>query len=178
MSLVVSPSFTFLTEVQRVQMPAKQASGRLSSSANQIGGRDPSGSTEKLVNGTTQRLSTPSQRRPPSAWLADTYRRRDDRASGRICPTLRPRGETPCGHGLRVIVPVGAPDVPESPSPTTRAGKIRRRRIEWARNSHELLLIGTRGKITPPAPGAQFRASTFAAPRGRTPRSPRCSLIW
>jgi hypothetical protein len=46
-------------------MPAKQASGRLSS-ANQIGGFRPSGSasfSEKLVNGTTQRLSGPSQRR-------------------------------------------------------------------------------------------------------------------
>ena len=47
-------------------MPAKNASGRLSSSANQTGGREPSGSTsfsEKLVNGTTHRLSTPSHRR-------------------------------------------------------------------------------------------------------------------
>ena len=38
--LVVSPSFTFRTDVQRVQMPAKNASGRLSSNANQTGGRD------------------------------------------------------------------------------------------------------------------------------------------
>jgi hypothetical protein len=47
-------------------MPAKQANGRLSFSANQIGGLDPSGCkafSEKLVNGTTHRLSTPSQRR-------------------------------------------------------------------------------------------------------------------
>ena len=65
-SLVVSPSLTFLTDVQRVQIPAKKASGRLSSSANQTGGREPSGRTsfsENEVNGTTQRLSTPSQRR-------------------------------------------------------------------------------------------------------------------
>jgi hypothetical protein len=57
---------TFRTEVQRVQMPAKKARGRVSLRANQIGGRDPLGSTsfsEKLVNGTRQRLSTPSQRR-------------------------------------------------------------------------------------------------------------------
>jgi len=36
MSLVVSPSLTFRTDVQLVQMPAKQARGRPSSSANQI----------------------------------------------------------------------------------------------------------------------------------------------
>src|SRR5471032_1587064 len=64
-SFVVSPSFIFRTEVQRVQMPAKNASGRLSSKANHKGGREPSGRTsfsEKLVKGTMQRLSTPSQR--------------------------------------------------------------------------------------------------------------------
>src|SRR4029077_2621886 len=66
MSLVVSPSFTFRTEVQRVQMPAKKANGRVSSKANQTAGREPSGRTlfsEKLVQGTTQRFSNPSQRR-------------------------------------------------------------------------------------------------------------------
>src|SRR3954470_24882799 len=65
-SLVVSPSLTLRTDVQRVQMPAKKASGRSSLKANQTGGRLPSGSTsfsEKLVNGTTQRFSGPSQRR-------------------------------------------------------------------------------------------------------------------
>ena len=65
-SFVVSPSLTLRTDVQRVQMPAKKASGRLSSSANHTGGREPSGKTSfsaKLVNGTTQRLSTPSHRR-------------------------------------------------------------------------------------------------------------------
>jgi hypothetical protein len=36
MSFVVSPSLTFRTDVQLVQMPAKQARGRVSSSANQI----------------------------------------------------------------------------------------------------------------------------------------------
>ena len=54
MSFVVSPSFTFRTEVQRVQMPAKKASGRVSSKANQTGGCVPSGSasfSEKLVRG-------------------------------------------------------------------------------------------------------------------------------
>jgi hypothetical protein len=52
MSFVVSPSFSFRTEVQRVQIPAKKASGRISSKANQTVGREPSGSTsfsEKLV---------------------------------------------------------------------------------------------------------------------------------
>jgi len=47
-------------------MPAKKASGRVWSSANQTGGRVPSGSfsfSAKLVNGTTQRCSIPSQRR-------------------------------------------------------------------------------------------------------------------
>ena len=65
-SFVVSPSLTLRTEVHLVQIPAKKASGLVSSSANQTGGREPSGSTsfsEKLVNGTTQRLSGPSQRR-------------------------------------------------------------------------------------------------------------------
>src|SRR5271165_5776719 len=65
-SFVVSPSLTFRTEVQRVQMPAKNASGRLSSRANHTGGRDPSGSipfSAKFVKGTTHRLSTPSHRR-------------------------------------------------------------------------------------------------------------------
>jgi hypothetical protein len=38
MSFVVSPSFIFRTEVQRVQTPAKKASGRVSSNANQTGG--------------------------------------------------------------------------------------------------------------------------------------------
>ena len=55
-SFVVSPSFTFRTEVQRVQMPAKKANGRVSSKANQTGGRGRSGRTsfsEKLVQGTT-----------------------------------------------------------------------------------------------------------------------------
>ena len=61
-----SPSFTFRTEVQRVQKPAKNASGRVSSKANHTGGRVPSGKcsfSEKLVNGTTHRFSMPSQRR-------------------------------------------------------------------------------------------------------------------
>jgi hypothetical protein len=51
---LVSPSFTLRTEVQRVQMPAKNASGRVSSNANQTGGCVPSGRfsfSEKLVNG-------------------------------------------------------------------------------------------------------------------------------
>src|SRR5450759_1743227 len=64
-SFVVSSSFTFRTEVQRVQMPAKKANGRVSSKANQTGGWVPFDSasfSEKLVKGTTQRLSTPSQR--------------------------------------------------------------------------------------------------------------------
>ena len=42
-SFVVSPSLTFLTDVHRVQIPANKASGRLSSSANQTGGREPFG---------------------------------------------------------------------------------------------------------------------------------------
>jgi len=65
-SFVVSPSLTLRTDLQRVHMPAKNASGRLSSRANQTGGREPSGRisfSAKLVNGTTHRFSTPSQRR-------------------------------------------------------------------------------------------------------------------
>src|ERR1700736_5769706 len=62
MSLLVSPSFTFRTDVQLVQMPAKQASGRVSSSANQMS--PPSALLNSLneLNGTTQRFSTPSHR--------------------------------------------------------------------------------------------------------------------
>src|SRR4030088_1962666 len=59
-SLVVSPSLTFRTEVQLVQMPAKQASGRVSSKANQMS--PPSALLNSLneLNGTTQRFSTAS----------------------------------------------------------------------------------------------------------------------
>ncbi len=42
-SFVVPPSLSLLTDVQRVQTPAKNARGQLSSSANQTGGREPSG---------------------------------------------------------------------------------------------------------------------------------------
>src|SRR6202043_1817668 len=59
-SLVVSPSLSFRTEVQLVQMPAKQARGRVSSSANQMS--PPSALLNSLneLNGTTQRFSAPS----------------------------------------------------------------------------------------------------------------------
>jgi hypothetical protein len=63
---VTCPSFSFRTEVRRAQMPAKKASGRLSSNANQTGGRVPSGAVSfsaKLVKGTRQRCSGPSQPR-------------------------------------------------------------------------------------------------------------------
>src|SRR5271166_6178595 len=73
-SFVVLPSLTLRTDLQRVHMPAKKASGRLSSSANQTGGREPSGRisfSAKLVNGTTHRLSTPSHRRQ---WGEETLR--------------------------------------------------------------------------------------------------------
>src|ERR1700693_6005000 len=43
-------------------MPAKQASGRVSSSANQISPPSPLLNSLKELNGTTQRFSTPSQR--------------------------------------------------------------------------------------------------------------------
>src|SRR5664279_34534 len=62
MSLVVSPSLTFRTDVQLVQMPAKQARGRESSSANQISPPSSLLNSLKELNGTTQRFSTPSQR--------------------------------------------------------------------------------------------------------------------
>jgi N6-adenosine-specific RNA methylase IME4 len=41
----------------------------------------------------------------------------------------------------------------------------------WARNRHELLLIGTRGRIPAPAPGTQF-SSVIEAPRGRHSEKP------
>src|SRR5580692_11327507 len=62
MPLVVSPSLTFRTDVQLVQMPAKQARGRLSSSANQMSAPSALLNSLNELNGTTQRLSTPSQR--------------------------------------------------------------------------------------------------------------------
>jgi hypothetical protein len=52
------PSLSFRTEVQRAQMPAKKASGRDSSKANQAGGRLPSGCSSfsaKLMKGIRQR---------------------------------------------------------------------------------------------------------------------------
>lgn len=65
-SFVVGPSLTLRTDVQRVQRPAKNASGRLSSKADQTVGLEPSGRasfSENDENGTMQRLSTPSHRR-------------------------------------------------------------------------------------------------------------------
>src|SRR5262249_3184836 len=41
----------------------------------------------------------------------------------------------------------------------------------WARNRHELLLIGTRGHIPAPAPGTQF-SSVIVAPRGAHSEKP------
>jgi N6-adenosine-specific RNA methylase IME4 len=41
----------------------------------------------------------------------------------------------------------------------------------WSRNKHELLLIGTRGKIPAPAPGAQW-PSVIEAPVGRHSEKP------
>src|SRR6201991_753556 len=59
---MVSPSLTFRTDVQLVQIPAKQRSGRLSSRANQMS--PPSALLNSLneLNGTTQRCSGPSHR--------------------------------------------------------------------------------------------------------------------
>src|SRR5258706_14469771 len=62
MSLVVSPSLTFRTDVQLIQIPAKQARGRVSSSANQISPPSALLNSLKELNGTTQRLSAPSHR--------------------------------------------------------------------------------------------------------------------
>src|SRR6201981_878362 len=61
-ALVVSPPLTLRTDVQLVQMPAKQASGRVSSSANQMS--PPSALLNSLneLNGTTQRGSGPTHR--------------------------------------------------------------------------------------------------------------------
>ena len=41
----------------------------------------------------------------------------------------------------------------------------------WNRNQHELLLVGTRGKIPAPAPGTQW-SSQVCAPRGRHSEKP------
>src|SRR3978361_677826 len=60
MSFVVSPSLTFRTDVQLVQIPAKQARGRLSSRANQMSPPSALLNSLKELNGTTQRFSAPS----------------------------------------------------------------------------------------------------------------------
>ena len=74
-AFTVSPSLTLRTDFHcGVQMPAKKASGLSSLKANHTGGREPSANTsfsEKLVKGTTQRLSMPSQRRQ---WGDFTFR--------------------------------------------------------------------------------------------------------
>src|ERR1700722_19624415 len=62
MSFVVSPSLTFRTDVQLVQMPAKQTRGRVSSSANQTSPPSALLNSLKLLNGTTQRCSRPNHR--------------------------------------------------------------------------------------------------------------------
>src|SRR6478609_8821938 len=62
MSLVVSPSLTFRTDVQLVQMPAKHARGPLSSRANQMSPPSALLNSLKELNGTTQRFSTLSHR--------------------------------------------------------------------------------------------------------------------
>src|ERR1700729_2488700 len=67
MSLVVSPSLTFRRDVQLVQMPAKQARGRVSPSANQISPPSALLNSLKELNGTTQRFSAPSHR--VQCWL-------------------------------------------------------------------------------------------------------------
>jgi N6-adenosine-specific RNA methylase IME4 len=45
----------------------------------------------------------------------------------------------------------------------------------WSREKHELLLIGTRGKIPCPAPGTQWE-SLITAPRGEHSEKPECFL--
>src|SRR4051812_10262026 len=64
-SQVTSPSASLRTLVQPVQIPAKNAKGRLSSNANQAGAFLPSGRVSislKLVKGTRHRLGCFSQR--------------------------------------------------------------------------------------------------------------------
>ena len=61
---MVSPSLTFRTDVQLVQMPAKQASGRVSSSANQMSPPSALLNSLKELNGTTQRFSDGEPSRP------------------------------------------------------------------------------------------------------------------
>src|SRR3954451_20036068 len=66
-SASTSPSFTLRTDFHPpTQIPAKNASGRSSPSANQAGGREPAGCGSGSLNevkGTTHRFSEPNQRR-------------------------------------------------------------------------------------------------------------------
>jgi hypothetical protein len=65
MSFVVSPSYTFRTEVQHVQTPAKKASGRVSSNANQTGGCVP---WQRVVLGEAgERHDTPALNPKPAS---------------------------------------------------------------------------------------------------------------
>ena len=61
-SFKVSPSFSFLTDVQRVQMPAKNPTGLSSLRANHTGSGGFPAYSEKLVKGTRQRFLTPYTR--------------------------------------------------------------------------------------------------------------------
>lgn len=54
-------------------------------------------------------------------------------------------------------------------------GKDRLGLGRWNRSRHELLLVGTRGKIPCPAPGTQW-ASLIMAPRGQHSAKPECFL--
>ena len=80
-------------------MPAKKANGRVSSKANQTVGREPSGSTSfsaKLVQGTTQRFSIPSQRRQ----FGDVTLRTLVTPGSEFLPLSAKTGEGKCFSGL------------------------------------------------------------------------------
>src|SRR3954469_8437833 len=75
-SASTSPSFTLRTDFHPpTQIPAKNASGRSSASANQAGGRFTAGrgaGSLNDVNGTTHLLSEPSQRRQCAVFVLRT----------------------------------------------------------------------------------------------------------
>jgi hypothetical protein len=83
---VVSPSLTFRTDVQLVQMPAKHASGRLSSRANQMS--PPSALLNSLneLNGTKQHTQGQT-RRISMDWRLELRKRS-------LCHGLDPAGHT------------------------------------------------------------------------------------
>ena len=96
-SFKVSPSFSFLTDVQRVQMPAKNPTGLSSLRANHTGSGGFPAYSEKLVKGTRQRFSTPIRGCFPTALPCLREPVRSARCRSRRCRADPSRTFKPAG---------------------------------------------------------------------------------